>query len=87
MSEVAERHGVPARRLSKWRKQARKGGLSVSKVAENEDPFAAVALEPATFSVHVGSVSIECRGVTVRLDGDVSTVRITSIASALPGIR
>ena len=87
VAEVAERHGVPSRRLSKWRKLARKGELAVFPVADTEEPFAAVAVESAPGPGHVGSVSIEARGVTVRLDGDVSTVRITSIASALRAIR
>ena len=88
--EVAERHGVPLRRLSRWRKQFRKGELAVSsspRASESESPFAALSVESAQGPGHVGSVSIESRGVTVRLDGDVSTVRITAIASALRGIR
>ena len=35
----------------------------------------------------VGLVSIEARGVTVRLDGEIGTVRIAEIASALRGLR
>ena len=87
VEEVAERHGVPPRRLSLWRKLARKGELVVPPVAPSEEPFATVEVESAPAPAHVGSVSIEARGVTVRLDGDVSTARITSIASALRGIR
>lgn len=87
VEEVAERHGVPHRRLSFWRKQARRGELVVPPAAESEGPFATVEVESAPAPAHVGSVSIEARGVTVRLDGDVSTARITSIASALRAIR
>ena len=87
VAEVAERHGVPSRRLSKWRKRARKGELAVPPAPDTEGPFAAVEVESVPGPAHVGSVSIEARGVTVRLDGDVSTVRITSIASALRAIR
>ena len=94
MEEVAERYGVPMRRLSYWRKLARKGELAVPPAAPGEEGFAAVEVESAAVEVesaaapaHVGSVSIEARGVTVRLDGDVSTVRITAIASALRAIR
>ena len=87
VAEVAERHGAPSRRLSQWRKLARKGKLAVPPGPETEGSFAEVAVEAAPGPAHVGSVSIETRGVTVRLDGDVSTVRITSIASALRGIR
>ena len=87
VKEVAERHGVPPRRLSSWRKLARKGELAVPPPASSEEPFATVEVETGPATAHVGSVSIEARGVTVRLDGDVSTARITMIASALRGIR
>ena len=87
VEEVAERHGVPSRRLSYWRKLARKGELVVPPAPPSEGPFATVEVESAPAPAHVGSVSIEARGVTVRLDGDVSTVRITSIASALRALR
>ena len=87
VEEVAERHGVPARRLSFWRKQFRRGELVVPPAPQSEGPFATVEVESAPAPGHVGSVSIEARGVTVRLDGDVSTARITSIASALRAIR
>ena len=87
VEEVAERHGVPHRRLSFWRKQFRRGELVAPPAPQSEGPFATVEVESAPAPGHVGSVSIEARGVTVRLDGDVSTVRITSIASALRAIR
>ena len=87
VEEVAERHGVPPRRLSFWRKQFRRGELVVPPAPQSEGPFANVEVEGASAPAHVGSVSIEARGVTVRLDGDVSTARITSIASALRAIR
>jgi hypothetical protein len=35
----------------------------------------------------VDSVSIEARGVMVRLDGDIDTPRIAEIASALRALR
>ena len=85
--QVAERHGVPVRRLSRWRKQLRRGELVVPPRPEVENPFAAIAVEATAPAVHVGAVSVEARGVTVRLDGDVSTARISAIASALRGIR
>ena len=87
VEEVAERHGVPHRRLSLWRKQFRRGELVVPPAPQSEGPFATVEVESAPGPGHIGSVSIEARGVTVRLDGDVSTVRITAIASALRAIR
>ena len=87
VADVAQRYGVPPRRLSAWRKLARKGELTVEPTPESEGPFAALEVEPVPGPAHIGSVSIEVRGVTVRLDGDVSTARITAIASALRGIR
>ena len=42
VAEVAERHGVPLRRLSHWRKLARRGELTVAPVCDTEGPFAAV---------------------------------------------
>lgn len=47
--------------------------------------FAELEVEEETTAV--GSVSIEARGVTVRLEGAIGTVRIAEIASALRGLR
>lgn len=48
--------------------------------------FAAIEVE-APPPGSVGSVSIEARGVMVRLDGDIDTSRIAEIASALRALR
>ena len=48
--------------------------------------FAAIEVE-APPPGSVGSVSIEARGVMVRLDGDIDTLRIAEIASALRALR
>lgn len=87
VEEAAEHHGVPPRRLSFLRKQARKGELAVPPAPQSVGPFATVEVESAPAPAHIGWVSIEARGATVRLDGDVSTAHITSIASVLRGIR
>ncbi len=44
-------------------------------------------LEVVEETTAVGSVSIEARGVTVRLEGAIGAVRIAEIASALRGLR
>ena len=77
-SDVGEVSGdsQPSARRPLWRNQARRGELVVPPAPQSEGPFATVELESAPASAHVGSVLIEARGVTVRLDGDVSTARI-----------
>ena len=58
VAEVAERHGVPVRRLTRWRKLFGKGQLMASSPlpgAGLESPFAAVAPESAPGPSHVGS--------------------------------
>ena len=79
VEEMAERHGVRSRRLSYWRKSAHKGKLVVPPAPPGEVPFATVEVESAPAPADVGPVSIGARGLTVRLDGNVSTVRITSV--------
>ena len=88
VAEVAELYGVSPRLLSTWRKLVRKGKLAVAPAPGDDEPaFAAVEVEAPSGPAFLGSVSIEVRGVTVRLDGDVSAARITAIASALRGLR
>ena len=87
VADVAEHHGVSPSLLSSWRKLARKDRPAVPPAPEAEGAFAALEVDGPSAPAHVGSVSIKSRGVTVRLEGDVSTARITSIASALRGIR
>ena len=56
---------------------------------EREPAFATLAVDPAAEPEPgaVGSVSIEARGVTVRLDGDIGAGRIAEIASVLRALR
>ena len=102
VGEVARRYGVSRWQLSVWRGLARKGKLTLASSTGPEAEPVAVACEPerepafATLEVDpapepdggsVGSVSIEARGVTVRLDGDIAAGRIAEIASALRSLR
>ena len=102
VGEVARRYGVSRWQLSVWRGLARKGKLAVACSTGPEAEPVAVASEPerepafATVEVDaapepdrgsVGSVSIEARGVTVRLDGDIGAGRIAEIASLLRALR
>ena len=102
VSDVAQRYGLSRKQLSAWRSLARKGKLAVPSLMVPEAEPVAVASEPepepafATLEVDpapepsrgsVGSVSIEARGVTVRLDGDIGAGRIAEIASALRALR
>ena len=88
--------------MSAWRTLARRGKLVLPSSTGPEAEPVAVATEPepepafATLEVDpapepdpgsVGSVSIEARGVTVRLDGDIGAGRIAEIASALRALR
>ena len=66
---------------------ARKAEVEPSPAASRPSPaFAAIEVE-APPPGSVGSVSIEARGVMVRLDGDIGTSRIAEIASALRALR
>ena len=102
VSEVAQRYGLSRKQLSAWRTLARKGKLALPSStgpeaepvamaceAEPEPAFATLEVDPAPEPDRgsVGSVSIEARGVTVRLDGDIGAGRIAAIASALRALR
>ena len=99
VGEVARRYGVSRWQLSAWRGLARKGKLAVpSSTGPEAEPIAVASepeREPAFATVEVdatpepdrGSVSIEARGVTVRLDGDIGAGRIAEIASLLRALR
>ena len=66
----------------------RKAEVEPSLAASRSEPaFAALEVEAAPGPASVGSVSIEARGVTVRLDGDIGASRIAEIASALRALR
>ena len=102
VGEVARRYGVSRGQLSVWRGLARKGKLAVASSTGAEAEPVGVAREPerepafATLEVDaapepgrgsLGSVSIEARGVTVRLDGDIGAGRIAEVASVLRALR
>ena len=102
VGEVARRYGVSRWQLSAWRGLARRGKLALPSSTGLEAEPVAVATEAgrepafATLEVDaapdpdrgsVGSVSIEARGVTVRLDGDIDAGRIAEIASLLRALR
>ena len=102
VSDVAQRYGLSSRQLSSWRTLAREGKLTLPSLAgpepepvaaasrsEPEPAFATLAVDPAAEPDQgaVGSVSIEARGVTVRLDGDIGAGRIAEIASVLRALR
>ena len=78
--------------LSTWRSLARQGKLAVASSAEPVDvgpqpqpAFATLEVDSATGPI--GSVVIESREVTVRLDGAIDASRVAEIASALRGLR
>ena len=102
VSDVAQRYGLNRKQLSAWRTLARKGKLVLpcstgaeaepvvmASEPEPEPAFAALEVDPAPEPDRgsLGSVSIEARGVTVRLDGDIGAGRIAEIASALRALR
>ena len=100
VSDVAQRYGLSRNQLSAWRTLARRGKLAlpssggpepepvaVASKPEPEPAFATLAVDPAPDRGAVGSVSIEARGVTVRLDGDIGVGRVAEIASALRALR
>ena len=102
VSDVAQRYDLSSRQLSSWRTLAREGKLTLPSSAgpepepvaaasrsEPEPAFATLAVDPAPEPDRgaVGSVSIEARGVTVRLDGNIGAGRIAEIASVLRALR
>ena len=102
VSDVAQRYGLSSRQLSSWRTLAREGKLTLPSSAgpepepvaaasrsEPEPAFATLAVDPAAEPDRgaVVSVSIEARGVIVRLDGDIGAGRIAEIASMLRALR
>lgn len=92
VGEVARRYGISRWQLSTWRSLARQGKLAVASSAEAvgveaqpQSAFATLEVDSATDPV--GSVVIEAREVTVRLDGEIDASRVAEIASALRGLR
>ena len=92
VGEVARRYGISRWQLSTWRSLARRGELAVASstgpVDVESQPHSAFAtLEVDGATGPVGSVVIEAREVTVRLDGAIDASRVAEIASALRGLR
>ena len=94
VGEVTRRYGISRWQLSTWRSLARQGKLAVASSAqpvvvasEPQLAFATLEVDSATGPGPIGSVVIEARGVTVRLDGDIGASRIAEIASALRRLR
>ena len=86
VGEVARRYGISRWRLSTWRSAARQGEFEVGSSAAPAG-FAALEVDSATSPGLMGSVVIESREVTVRLDGAIDASRVAEIASALRGLR
>ena len=55
--------------------------------SEPQSAFATLEVDSATGRGPIGSVVIEAREVTVRLDGDIDASRVAELASALRGHR
>ena len=94
VGEVARRYGISRWQLSTWRSLARQGKLAVASSAELVDvepqpqsAFATLEVDSATGPSPIGSVVVESREVTVRLDGAIDASRVAEIASALRGVR
>ena len=94
VGEVARRYGVSRWQLSTWRSLAREGKLAGASSAEAvgvepqpQPAFVALEVDSATGPGPMGSVVIESREVTVRLDGAIEASRVVEIASALRGHR
>ena len=94
VGEVARRYGISRWQLSTWRSAARRGELAVASSAEAggveprpQPAFATLEVGSATDAGAVGSVVIEAREVTVRLDSAIDASRVAEIASALRGLR
>ena len=94
VGEVARRYGISRWQLSTWRSLARQGKLAVASSAEAvgvepqpQSAFATLEVDSATDAGPMGSVVIEAREVTVRLDGEIDASRVAEIASALRGLR
>ena len=94
VGEVARRYGISRWQLSTWRSLARRGELAVASSADPVDvesqpqsAFATLEVDSATGPGPTGSVVIEAREVTVRLDGAIDASRVAEIASALRGLR
>lgn len=85
VADVGRRHGVSRSQWSKWRVRARRGELALPGERRKAEP----ANVPVSVQEPAGrvSVSIDGRGVTVRLEAALGSAGIASIALALAGRR
>ena len=77
---VAARHGISTWSLSRWRRGAREGVLPSVKSGGAAAPFVPVVVDEAPPE---RAVTIEARGVVVRLPGDSPVERIVGVAAGL----
>lgn len=77
--DVARRYGVKAQQLTTWRRLARAGRIAL--VTDEAADFVSIELsDPAASGKNEGPVEITIGKVSVRLDADVSAVRIAERA-------
>ena len=80
--DVARRYGVKAQQLTTWRRLARAGRIAL--VTDEAADFVSIELsDPAASGKSEGPVEITIGKVSVRLDADVSAVRIAEIVTAI----
>ncbi|MHC2371067.1 transposase [Bradyrhizobium diazoefficiens] len=80
--DVARRYGVKAQQLTRWRRLARAGRLAL--VTDDAADFVSIELsDPVASGKSEGPVEITIGKVSVRLDADVSAVRIAEIVTAI----
>lgn len=88
----AARHGVPANRVSSWRRMARDGKL-VLPAPDEAVEFVSLIVAPAGSPVEpaqaagTGPVEIAIGAVTVRLESGASAERIATVMPALASSR
>ena len=94
VNEVARRYGLRANHLSEWRGRARRGELVLPAVPEDDSlSFAPVIVsgpqvpssqdDPPIKPVSSKPIEIVTGSVTIRLDGDIGTDRLSEIVRAL----
>ena len=81
---VAARHGIGSWSLGRWRRRAREESLPAPKPGGSAAGFVPVVVEDAPAEV---PVTIEARGVVVRLPGDGAVDRIVGAAGSGQGSR
>ncbi|MBX5204689.1 transposase [Rhizobium sp. NZLR1] len=84
VSEVAERYGLRANRISTWRTMARQGKL-VLPAPEDAVEFAAVIVDPPaleSLDKEACRPEIVIGSVTIRLEEGASAARIAAVARA-----